>query len=671
MLKNKKKSKPTSNRRISLKDVLDKRFRRDTSIPEFRCYNLLKSRYIPTLKDFKSLIEDISELKSETDSKTSSGSDSDSDSDTKTEIVYRFNYDIKYVNNETLLHVSSSRGLQEITHYIISQGANINSINENHLTPLHEAAAAGYTNICKTLLENGAEINAPSKLYNMPIHYAIAHGHKKTVEMLIAQDCELDIPNKQGDYPFHLILDHMSDISNSILDKRKQAIARIPFNKKKEHYITDKNPLDNLSSPKSLIITSKAVLRESTFRKKNRVIPFHNENEHLINVKNALRVIHSKTATRSSVNLIPAEFNKDIDQDLEKEFSEERCILWEYDYRDFDDKFFRKIIDKGDDHILAHPWVQKLLDFYWLSFGKSLFIIQLICYVFYTLLFTLSSITYKYIPKTSEMNNNSTYIKNNQNLSNFVLVSDILLIMFNIIYTFNELWELCKVDKYVKYFKNKWNIFDILQSVLVFSIIPLKISDPNSAKVIMSLLAPLFWIKLLNFARGFRNIGPLVRVLFKMMADIYHFLVIFAIFQIGFSHSFFMLYGNTHKGYYSILDTMMSVFNINLGNPDYDTIRGSENYVWGTIIYVIFSVISVVTLLNMLVAILTDSYTNVTSQAEKEWKVERAKLILTLQKNICACREKFITVEDINSLFSIEKDEPIEGIGYLKKINMY
>ena len=668
MLKNKR----PASRRMSLKDVLDKRFRRDTSIPEFRCYNLLKSRYVPTLRDFKSLIEDISELKIETESKVSSGSDSD----TKSEIEYKFNFDIHYFNNETLLHVSSSRGLKKIVEYIIQQGADINSLNENDLTPLHEAAAAGYTNICSILIKNGSKINAPSKLYNMPIHYAIAHGHRDTVKLLIRNNCELNIPNKQGDYPFRLILEHMSDISETILDKRKQAIARVPFNRNKEHYITDKNPLDNLSSPKSLIITSKAVLRESTFRKKNRVMPFHKENEHLINVRNALRAVHTKNS-RNSPALIPAEFNKDIDQDLEKEFSEERCILWEYDYRDFDDTFFRRIIDKGDSNILAHPWTQKLLDFYWLSFGKKLFRKQLISYVFYTLLFTLTSIMYKYIPKEPIINEtynnsftNKEMINSDTTIITVVYIIDILLVLFNILYTINELWEVCKVDKYAKYFKNKWNIFDIFQSVLVFCIIPLKASDPNSAIVVMSLLAPLFWIKLLNFARGFRNVGPLVRVLFKMMSDIYHFLVIFAIFQIGFSHSFFILYGNTHKGYLSIVDTMMTVFNINLGNPDYDTIRESENHIWGTIIYVIFSVISVVTLLNILIAILTDSYTNVTSKAEKEWKVERAKLILTLQKNIWACRQKFITVEDINSLYSIEKDEPVEGIGYLKKISM-
>ena len=68
-------------------------------------------------------------------------------------------------------------------------------------------------------------------------------------------------------------------------------------------------------------------------------------------------------------------------------------------------------------------------------------------------------------------------------------------------------------------------------------------------------------------------------------------------------------------------------------------------------------------LLNMLIAILSDSYAEIISQAEKEWKIERAKLIVALMDNLLSYKNRYTTVEEISTLISLESDNvPIKGI---------
>ena len=63
----------------------------------------------------------------------------------------------------------------------------------------------------------------------------------------------------------------------------------------------------------------------------------------------------------------------------------------------------------------------------------------------------------------------------------------------------------------------------------------------------------------------------------------------------------------------------------------------------------------------MLIAILESSYNKIIEQANKEWHLERSKLILSLMNNIMY-KKKFKTVESIQKLYVLEDDKPVNGI---------
>ena len=73
--------------------------------------------------------------------------------------------------------------------------------------------------------------------------------------------------------------------------------------------------------------------------------------------------------------------------------------------------------------------------------------------------------------------------------------------------------------------------------------------------------------KFLKLLRGFRNIGPYIRVIFKMMVDIIQFMSILSLFVIGFSQSFFTLLYNI-KEFKNPAESFVSTFDIILGGLD-------------------------------------------------------------------------------------------------------
>ena len=99
---------------------------------------------------------------------------------------------------------------------------------------------------------------------------------------------------------------------------------------------------------------------------------------------------------------------------------------------------------------------------------------------------------------------------------------------------------------------------------------------------------------------------------------------------------------------------------------DFDSsIENSDYKNEAMIIYRIYLVVSVIILLNMLIAILETSYNKIIERANNEWKLERSRLILSLMNSLIT-KKNFKTVEDINKLYSLEIDQPVKGIENFK-----
>ena len=65
--------------------------------------------------------------------------------------------DRKVQTGTTLLHVAAEKGHLEILEFLIQNGVNPNSKNNDDETAMHKAARNGFSNIVQFLLENGGD----------------------------------------------------------------------------------------------------------------------------------------------------------------------------------------------------------------------------------------------------------------------------------------------------------------------------------------------------------------------------------------------------------------------------------------------------------------------------------------------------------------------------------
>ncbi|XP_071948244.1 short transient receptor potential channel 4-like [Antedon mediterranea] len=178
----------------------------------------------------------------------------------------------------------------------------------------------------------------------------------------------------------------------------------------------------------------------------------------------------------------------------------------------------------------------------------------------------------------------------------------------------------------------KWEAFNpILVSEALFAI----------AKV-LSLLRPIC-LTVMN-----RHVGPMQISLGGMMLDILKFLLIFSFVWFAFSIGMYQLYwyysdqdllscsGSGSDGCFSpfktLLNTMATLFWALFGLPDVDILRlhRDVNHEFtesvATLLYAAYHIIAIVVLLNVLIAMMSSTYTRVEEDADMQWKFSRSKL---------------------------------------------
>uniref|UniRef100_A0ABM0LU22 Uncharacterized protein LOC100376500 n=1 Tax=Saccoglossus kowalevskii TaxID=10224 RepID=A0ABM0LU22_SACKO len=95
---------------------------------------------------------------------------------------------IKDKRGRTGLHLAAANGHYDMVALLIGQGADINTFDKNGWTSLHFAAKAGYLNVVKLLVESGASPKFETKDGKVPICYAAAAGHHDVLSYLMKKD---------------------------------------------------------------------------------------------------------------------------------------------------------------------------------------------------------------------------------------------------------------------------------------------------------------------------------------------------------------------------------------------------------------------------------------------------------------------------------------------------
>ncbi|XP_066906589.1 transient receptor potential cation channel subfamily V member 6 isoform X1 [Halyomorpha halys] len=180
----------------------------------------------------------------------------------------------------------------------------------------------------------------------------------------------------------------------------------------------------------------------------------------------------------------------------------------------------------------------------------------------------------------------------------------------------------------------------LVSNILILVCIPFRlIDDKRTEEAILVFAVPGSWFLLMFFAGAVRLTGPFVTMVYSMIVgDMFTFGIIYSIVLFGFSQSFYFLYkgfpGVKNTLYSSYHSTWMALFQITLGDYNYAELSHTSYPTLSKTVFAIFMVLVPILLLNMLIAMMGNTYAHVIEQSEKEWMKQWAKIVVSLERAV-------------------------------------
>ncbi|XP_035225616.1 transient receptor potential cation channel subfamily V member 5-like [Stegodyphus dumicola] len=215
----------------------------------------------------------------------------------------------------------------------------------------------------------------------------------------------------------------------------------------------------------------------------------------------------------------------------------------------------------------------------------------------------------------------------------------------------------------------------VLSCLLILSCIPCRVvGDRETEDILLVLAIPGSWFYLIFFAGAVRLTGPFVTMIYSMLVgDMFRFSIIYVIFLFGFTQAFYFLFKNppmertdSKKRFSSYSVTWMGLFHMTLGSYEYEEIRETYYQKLTQLVFAMFMVFTPILLLNMLIAMMGNTYCEVITQSEKEWVKQWANIIVALERAIDSkSAREFIQSYSIK-MPSSDKDTEIRGVIVIK-----
>jgi hypothetical protein len=142
------------------------------------------------------------------------------------------------------------------------------------------------------------------------------------------------------------------------------------------------------------------------------------------------------------------------------------------------------------------------------------------------------------------------------------------------------------------------------------------------------------WISLLNTFRFHSSLGPLVGVIFNMGVMLSQFMLIALVVAAGFGSALFCLLNGINDDFETINDVLIKLFSAALGDFDLNICAAescSPRESLASALIVVYVLLMPIMLMNLLIAVLTDAYAQVSEDKTKEYQSTKAQAIMKFQ----------------------------------------
>jgi len=200
----------------------------------------------------------------------------------------------------------------------------------------------------------------------------------------------------------------------------------------------------------------------------------------------------------------------------------------------------------------------------------------------------------------------------------------VLLLIFATYFLSNEARQF--IGSPAEYFTSFWNYLDILPPIGIYvSFALIFMNLPNyeiTERSIQAVTTFFMWFKLLYFMRIFKNTGYLIRMIVNVIVDMKSFFLVLIIGIVAFGDSFLTIaHGNVGVEGATVFTTgfinsIIYVYTVILGGFDLGHFDNSIAYALVITLFLICTVFNMIVMLNLLIAIISESFANVNSNAK-------------------------------------------------------
>ncbi|WAR05193.1 SECG-like protein [Mya arenaria] len=169
---------------------------------------------------------------------------------------------------------------------------------------------------------------------------------------------------------------------------------------------------------------------------------------------------------------------------------------------------------------------------------------------------------------------------------------------------------------------------------------------------ILSISLCVGWLLTISFTRGIRPIHYFYKLLLKMvLRDItrFMFVYLFVLMAFGFAfHASFQVSDSVSEMYASPAETLFVTFNMMIGmgdifDEDFEIgmAEVGRSLTYTKIMYLFYIILSTIILLNLLIAMMSDSYSMILAENEVTWRIESINLGLDIETSMPFVRKLF------------------------------
>ncbi|GIM15917.1 hypothetical protein Vretimale_18569, partial [Volvox reticuliferus] len=302
------------------------------------------------------------------------------------------------------------------------------------------------------------------------------------------------------------------------------------------------------------------------------------------------------------------------------------------------------LVQHGLSQALASDVMYAVLFYKWDSFARGIFVRESLVFVAFLVLYLVASAMS--VMTSPHVEFHELYdIHKPANVIRMVLEVIIVVMALHDIY--GEVTEILNAGwyMYLAGSQGSWNGLEMTSCIGLLLTFGLQLGGfEGGSRFAMSLTTILLGLRLLKVASGPEHTGVFVQALLRIVSNLRFFMMILVVLVLTFSIAFWQIMSfdlpaeetnRRGKEFDTLGNSIVTAYAFGvIGQMDYTVGTGFAWRPWMQVLMLTYTFLITVILLNLLVAVMSDTYSVVKEHARSEWLLLRAKLILEIESSL-------------------------------------